>query len=175
MFRLSLIVTTCLVLLFSSTSYSESDSEDIKHFKKSKDFKSMIPIEVLEEIPIPKGYHEGLLVEKNKIFINNGEKGNTWILDVSSKKIISEIKSLGTFSEGIAKAPNGKYWITDWDTKKLYLARIENDSMINEKEISFDPSHPVGIVWNGENLYLITWTRGVGTKYHLRKISPLTK
>ena len=161
------IIVLSVLIFFSTLSYSESA---VKTLKKSKDFDAMIPVEVLREIPLPKGYHEGLLIEKDNIFVNNGENGKTWIIDLSSGEVISEIDSPGTFSEGITKAPGNKYWITDWDTKKLYLTSLEKNQFIIEKEISFTPSHPTGVVWNGKNIYLIIWTRGIGTKYHLLKL-----
>jgi sugar lactone lactonase YvrE len=40
-----------------------------------------------------------------------------------------------------------------------------------EKEIPFNSAHPAGIVWNGKNIFVITWTRSLtGTKFGILKM-----
>jgi len=105
-----LIIVLSALVFFSTLSYSESP---MKTLEKSEDFNAMIPVEVLQEISLPEGYHEGLLIENDNIFVNNGENGKTWIVNISSGEVISEIDAPGTFSEGITKTLDNKYWITD--------------------------------------------------------------
>ena len=86
-------------------------------------------------------------------------------------KIMKEINPAGTFTEAITSIEKGTYIVTDWDVKKIYTARIENNMMSAEKEISTEPSHPAGAIWNGKNLFVITWTRSLaGTKFNLLKM-----
>jgi len=99
--------------------------------------------------------------------VNNGDKGNTWIVSKETGEVTGEIIPAGTFSEGIDRDAGGRYWITDWDKKKLYMVEIEDMVMVPRLEVSLKPSRPTGVVWNGEHLYVITWTRGMGTAYHL--------
>jgi hypothetical protein len=133
--------------------------------------RSLIPVKVLANIKIPKWYHEGLYFDGKNVWVNNGEKGNTWIVDTSSNSIIKEIESVGTFTESIT--PNGKnsFFVTDWDTKKIYTASIENNHMTAQAEFSVAPAHPAGAVWNGSNLFVITWARSLtGTKFYILKM-----
>jgi len=160
-----------IVISLLITALSFSQTETTKHFEKAEDHKAMIPIEVIRTVGLPKGYHEGLHHEDGYIWVNNGKGDNTWILDIKSGEVVSEITPVATFSEGITKGPEGKYWITDWDTKRLYRARLENMKMKSEWDISFAPSRPTGVVWTGEYLYVIIWTRGLGTKYHLIRMN----
>lgn len=145
-------------------------ARDDKAFEKSDDHAAMIPARLIRKIKLPAGYHEGLFVEKNRIYVNNGEGGKTWVVDMASGELISQIEPAGTFSEGITGAPSGGYWVTDWDAKKLYFVKIENNKMLPESEVSMAPSHPAGVAWDGSHLYVVTWTRGLGTKYHLLKM-----
>jgi len=142
-----------------------------KVFKKAENYQSMIAIKRIRKIKLPEGYHEGLLIDGDNVWVNNGEGGKTWVIDLNSGDIVSKLEPVATFSEGIFAAPGGKYWITDWDTKKLYRVKIEGERMRAEFELSLAPSRPTGIAWDGNHLYVITWTRGVtGTRYHILKI-----
>ncbi|NQT22228.1 MAG: hypothetical protein HQ579_02200 [Candidatus Omnitrophica bacterium] len=152
--------------LFQEKAYGEE-----RILTKAADYESMIPTKVLREIKLPEnGYHEGLLLENGNIVINNGEGINSWVVDLKSGSLLKEIDPIATFTEGITHAPGGKYWVTDWNTKKLYLVKIVANKMVSESEISFAPSHPAGVIWTGKHLYLIIWTRGLGTKYHILKM-----
>jgi glutamine cyclotransferase len=157
------------VLSTSVISAEEIFEADMKK-AESKLYQSNIPIEVIREIELPKGYHEGLMVAGDNIWVNNGEKINTWVVSLDSEEVIGEIEPAGRFSEGITATPDGKYWLTDWNTKKIYKVVLEENRMVPEFEINMAPSRPTGIVWNGEALYFITWTRGMGTEYHLYKM-----
>lgn len=139
-------------------------------FSDSKEFES-IPAKVLEKISIPKWYHEGLYFDGTNIWVNNGQKGKTWVIDTSDGSIIRQIEPVGTFTESVTSRDKGVYFVTDWDTKKIYSARITDNRMIAETETSVAPAHPTGIAWTGANLFVITWTRTLtGTKFHLLKM-----
>lgn len=129
-----------------------------------------IPVEVMEKLPLPHGYHEGLMIDGSYIWVNNGKNINTWVVDLSTGEVVSEIIPPGTFTEGITPSGDNRYWVTDWDHKKLYRVNIENGRMVPDHEVSLAPSFPAGVVWTGEFLYVITWTRGISTQYHILKM-----
>jgi len=168
-----LVIVTFVLIAVTGFFFNESGAQDKpdEYFKRMKGYKAMMPIKVLRKIPLPKGYHEGLYVDGKNVWVNNGENGNTWVVDTDTEKVVSEIKPVGTFTEGITEVPFKKYWVSDWDTEKIYKVRIENNKMIPEIEVSFKRSQPAGIVWNEEYLYAITWTRGFGTMYHLLRMN----
>jgi Raf kinase inhibitor-like YbhB/YbcL family protein len=61
---------------------------------------------------------------------------------------------------------------TDWETKKLYRFRVENEVAVQDGlEISFAPSHPAGVVCAKDALYVLTWTRGLGTRFDILEIA----
>jgi len=166
-----IIAALSLLTAFDIFAFSEGPIRTDKVLEKAKNYKSMIPARKIRKIELPEGYHEGLLIDGNKIWVNNGTAGKTWVLDLQSGRVISEIEPAATFSEGITAAPGGKYWVTDWTAKKLYRVKIEEDRMVPDFEVSFAPSRPTGVIWNGSHLYILTWTRGaLGTRYHLLKM-----
>ena len=127
-----------------------------------------IPVKVLKKISLPKGYHEGLYFDGKNIWVNNGKKGKTWVVDPGSGAVLSEIAPVATFTEGLTRKKDGDYFVTDWDTMKLYRSRVEDGRMVADSEVySFAPAHPTGVVWTGAHLFVITWTRGAGTQFHL--------
>ena len=134
---------------------------------KTESYKD-IPVKVIREVSLPKGYHEGLFYDGENMWVSNGEGGNTWIVATATGSVISEIEASGTFTEAITSAGEDGLWMTDWDDKKLHRIRIEAGKMINEYSVSLDPAHPAGVVYAGDDFYVVTWTRGLsGTKYHL--------
>ena len=142
-----------------------------RSFTTARDFKPMMRTRLVREIPLPQGYHEGLFVKGNTILVNNGEGGDTWEIDLATGEKVAEIKPVGGFSEGIARRPDGRYWLTDWDARKLYVVRIEDGVMAAESETSLAPEHPAGVAWDGSVLYVVTWRRSpIGTKYYLLKM-----
>ena len=165
-----LYLSITLFFLSCAAIFGETPPHTEKSFKVIKGSKIKMRKEIIRRVALAKGHHEGILLERDTMLINNGEGENTWVLDLHSGHIIKKIKPVGTFSEGITSVSNGKYWHADWDTKKAYLIRIEDDKMIPELEISFEPSHPAGCAWVKGRLYVITWTRGLGTQYHLVKM-----
>ena len=155
------------LILLAHTAFSA----EVPTLKRAKDYKANIPVRVIKKVPLPRGYHEGLLFDGKHIWVNNGEKGKTWIVDPDTGEVTSEIEPAGTFTEGITAYGDGTFWVTDWDEKKLYRVTIKDNKMEPEYDISLDPARPTGVVWTGENLYVITWTRGVGgTSYHLMQL-----
>lgn len=161
-----LLLILSLFIMFSEKAFTEE-----RILGKSEDFQSMMPTKIIKKIPLPgKGYHEGLMLEDGTIFVNNGEHINTWVIDLTTGDLIKEIQPVATFTEGICKGPAGKYWVTDWDMRKLYLVQIINNKMVPEFEVSTESAHPTGIAWTGTYLYMVTWARGMGTKYHILKL-----
>ena len=131
----------------------------------------LIPAKVAATIDIPTWYHEGLYFDGKYIWIANGLKGKIWVIDPANGKQVREIKPAGTFTETAISREEGLYIVTDWDMEKLYTARIENDVMSIQQEVPFNQTHPAGAVWNGKNLFVITWTRSLtGTKFNLLKM-----
>ncbi|MBU1784507.1 MAG: glutaminyl-peptide cyclotransferase [Candidatus Omnitrophica bacterium] len=167
-------ILAALIIVFLTSvcdnSFCETAITDAHAGRKAEDYETAITMEVIRKIELPKGYHEGLLLQDGNVWVNNGEGGPTWVVNLASGDVISEIKPVAAFSEGITAGPGGKYWITDWDKKKLYLVSIDRNIMTAETEITLSPARPAGVIWNGEHLYVVTWTRGLGTRYHLLKM-----
>ncbi len=141
-------------------------SEDLA-IKRAEEYQSKIPVSLVKRITLPKGYHEGLFFDDRFIWVSNGEGKNTWLIDPATGSIASEITSPGSFTEGIVASGDGTFWVTDWLDKKLYRTTLENGKMIIKHAIDLAPAHPAGLVWTGRRLFVVTWTRGLGTKFHL--------
>lgn len=139
--------------------------------KKARGYKKDLQTRIIKKIALPKGYHEGLFYDERYLWVANGKGIGTWIIDPDNGSIVSRIEPVGTFTEGIAEADKGFLWVTDWDEKKLYRVTINREKMVSENEVSLDPSRPTGITRIGDSAYLITWTRGLGTKYHLLEVN----
>lgn len=136
-------------------------------FSSSKETK-FIQAKTVSKIEIPTWYHEGLYFDGKNIWVNNGLRGKTWVVDPDSGKIIKEISPAGTFTEAVTSKEKDVYIVTDWDSKKIYTAHIKDNIMSVVREISTEPAHPTGMAWNGKNLFVITWTRSLtGTKFHI--------
>ena len=160
----TLILATILILT-SQTNLSFSEEElALKH---SEEYQAKIPVTVIKEIPLPKGYHEGLLLEGDNIWVSNGEGFKTWVIDPEEGTVMSEIEPVGTFTEGVTRTSNGVLWLSDWEDKKIYRVKKEENKLVSEFELDLAPARPAGIVSAGDTFYVITWTRGIGTKYHL--------
>jgi len=139
-------------------------------FTMAKDYKR-IKTKTVAKIKIPRWYHEGLYQDGKNIWVNNGKGGDTWVVDTQAGKIIKNIEPAGKFTEATTPKDKGTFFVTDWDAKKVYTARIDGDKMYAVSEMSVEPAHPAGAVWNGSNLFVITWTRSAaGTRFHLLKM-----
>lgn len=150
-------------LIFSSSISFAGDSE----VDKGEKYEKNIPTKIVKKVPLPNGYHEGLYFDGKNIWVNNGKKGNTWVCDPATGKVIKDIKPIGTFTEGLTSAGDGSFWVTDWEEKKLYRANLKGDRLVEEYGVSVEPSFPAGVAAAGDRVYVIIWTRGMGTKYHL--------
>lgn len=136
----------------------------------SKDY-GQIKAKAITKIKIPKWYHEGLYLDGKDLWVNNGKMGDTWVVDTQTGKIIRKIKPVSTFTEGVAQKDKDTFFATDWDTKKVYISKLEGDNMCALSEKSVEPAHPAGVAWNGSNLFVVTWTRSMaGTRFHLIKM-----
>jgi len=133
-------------------------------------FADKIPAEVRQKVSLPKGYHEGLHYDGKNMWVSNGEGMNTWLIDLSDGTVVSEIIPVGKFTEAVTGAPGNTFWVTDWEEKNLYRVRIEEGRMEEISSVSLAPSRPTGIVWTGDKLFMITWTRGMGTRYDLHEM-----
>ena len=139
-------------------------------FAMSKDY-GELKSKVVAKIKIPKWYHEGLYSDGKDIWVNNGKKGDTWVVDTIAGKITGKIKPAGSFTEAITPKDKDTFFVTDWDAEKVYTSKIEDDKMYALSERSVEPANPAGAVWNGSNLFVVTWTRSLtGTKFHLLKM-----
>jgi DNA-binding beta-propeller fold protein YncE len=139
-------------------------------FTMSKDYR-YIKSKIIAKIKIPKWYHEGLYVDGKDVWVNNGKKGDTWVVDTNTRKIIRKIRPVGPFTEAITLKDKDVFFTTDWDTKKIYTSIVENNKMRAVSEKPVEPAHPAGAAWNGSNLFVVTWTRSLtGTKFHMLKM-----
>jgi glutamine cyclotransferase len=154
-----------LLLLSNFSAFSEVPS-----LKRAAKYQSNIPISVVKKLSIPKGYHEGLYFDGKNIWVSNGKGKKTWVVDIETGGVISEIEPIGKFTEGLTSAGDDAYWVSDWEDKKLYKVKIRDNKMIPEFDIELDPAHPAGITSAGNKLYIITWQRGMGTKYYLTEL-----
>lgn len=167
----NLLIASVILAVFAASAQCEDASPKIKVLKISKTYKANIPVNITKVMSLPEGYHEGLFIEGDKLWLANGKEGNVWVIDLPSGRLVKEIESDKTFLETIFFAPDGTLWITDWDSKELCRVKPEGSKLISETQLSLSPSHPAGAVWAGDYLYIITWTRSVvGTKYHILKV-----
>jgi len=161
--RKKIILSVAVIFL----ALSDPVFSEVPILEQAVDYQAKIPAGVVREFPLPEGYHEGLYYENNQVWVTNGKGGRTWIVDMESGGVVSEIDPFGSFTEGITANGDGTFWLTDWIEKKLYRVRIEKGVMVAEHEVSVAPAHPTGVVRAGEKLFMLAWTRGMGTKYHL--------
>lgn len=127
-------------------------------------------VKVLQKFVVPKGYHEGLSFNGPDLLLANGEKGKIWVLNAVSGNVKSSIEPVSDFTESVLPLPEDQFFTTEWEDKKLYRASLAENKLIPEVWISVSPAHPAGIAWTGEQLYMIIWTRGIGTKYDILKL-----
>lgn len=151
--------------IIASPSYSETQT-----LKKSDDYGDL-DIKIIRSITIPEWYHEGLLLDGDSIWVANGRGGNIWIIDKASGNLEAEIVPPSGFTEAIIKAGDGRYLITDWDDKKLYEASLKDGRLAASRTLfDFTPSHPAGLVSADGRLFVIIWTRGIGTKFDILEL-----
>lgn len=156
-----------VIALASMVFVETSESQTLK---RSKDYEE-IEVKVIKTIPLPRWYHEGLFYDGNNVWVCNGEKGKIWVVDPVKGSVVSEITPIGAFTESVARSADGRYFVTDWGEKKLYRVKIDNDLMVPQADISFAPAHPAGIAFAGKRLFVITWQRGLGTKFNILEVN----
>ena len=179
-------ITLAFLLCGFSSKESEASSTKTQNFHSSgqnpapytKDLKAtvlrrdkLIQSRVAAKIDLPTWYHEGLYSDGKNIWVSNGLKGTIWVVDPGSGNITRKIDPAGTFNEAVTSVGKDKYIVSDWDDEKIYTARVEKNIMSEQTKISLKPAHPTGVIWNGRNIFLITWTRSLtGTKFALLKM-----
>ena len=161
-----LIFAAIFVLSGVSKASSYQKTETLK---KSATYETL-QVKVVKTMPLPKGWHEGLYLNGRYVWVVNGEGGKIWAVDKESGEVSYAIESVSGFTESVSKIPDGRFLIPDWDEKKLYEASLDKDRLIPESWVSVAPSHPAGAVWTGDRLFMITWTRGMGTKFNLLEL-----
>jgi len=149
-------------------SFKPAFTEDMT-LSYSDNYAPRIPIQIVKKIVLPKGYHEGISFYKDRVWVSNGKGQNTWVINPETGDVESEIKSAGKFTEAIARAADGLYWITDWEDRTIYRAKLFEDQMEIKSSIPIQDARPAGIVRADGAMYAITWDRGLGTKYYLLK------
>jgi len=152
-------ISIALILLIKTASAQE--------LKIGADYHK-IPSKVVRQVKAPKGYHEGLFYDgKSSLWMANGEKGDVWIMDMATGAVTAHIKPVSDFVEALIRSDDGSLYTTEWNTMKIYRVKLDGSQLTVDMEGSFEPAHPAGLTWNGKCLIAITWTRGMGTKYHL--------
>ena len=161
--KIIFFIVMSLILLSPPQAVS---SQKPQILKKSNDYQS-IPVKVVKTIPLPKSWHEGLFLDGGNIWVTNGNKGKVWVVDTLTGKIASEIEPVAGFTEAVIRKTGNLFFTTEWDEKKLYVARLDNGKLKPELWVSFPRAHPAGVIWDGKQLLVITWTRGLGTKFDI--------
>ena len=161
MFRLITVIAISSLIFIS-----QAESQVLK---RAKDYQR-IDVKVTKTIPLPKGWHEGLFYDGKNIWVCNGRGGKVWVVDPQKGTVVSEITPVASFTEGIARQSEDTYFVTDWDEKKLYRAKIDNGKMSAQAELSFEPAHVAGVAFVGKRLFVITWRRGLGTKFNIIEV-----
>ncbi|MBF0217430.1 MAG: hypothetical protein HQL30_10605 [Candidatus Omnitrophica bacterium] len=171
MAKLKFILITPFLLLSYFTALGEENEEAKQETRLSApgDLSRELSVKSIRVIKLPKGYHEGLFINGEEIWVANGQKLPIWVIDKTTGEVIRTIEPTATFTEGITRDDKGEIWTTDWDTQNLYRVNIINDRFVPAESVSFGPSHVAGTVFAAGNIYVLTWTRGLGTKYHLNK------
>ncbi len=162
----TIIFAAIFVLSGISSACSHQNTETLK---KSATYET-IQVKVVKTIPLPKGWHEGLCLNERYLWVINGEGGKIWAVDKESGEVSSTITPVAGFTESVSKTPDGRFLIPDWDEKRLYKASLDKERLVPESWVSVSPSHPAGAVWTGDRLFMITWMRGMGTKFDLLEL-----
>jgi glutamine cyclotransferase len=164
--RAAIFAGIAAVLFFATDLRSE---EALSFLHKAKSYKGL-KTRVVERIKLPSWYHEGIMIDGTDIWVSNGKKGKTWVVDAKSNKVRAEIDSIDGFTEGVAHPAGGAYFVTEWYSKKIYKASMRDGRLVPEASLSVAPAFPAGIVVVGGELYTIIWIRGVlGTRYFIIK------
>jgi len=160
----SILSGSLAVLLFAFISVSQQAfAVELKAGKDCREISSSI----VRQVKIPKWYHEGLFYDGKSLWLANGEEGNIWVIDTGTGQVTSQIEPVADFPEALIKTDDGSLFTTEWYAKKIYRVKLESGRLVPEKESSFEQAHPAGLAWNGRSLFVVTWTRGLWTKFHM--------
>jgi sugar lactone lactonase YvrE len=155
----SLTAILALFLFISGRAFAQ----DIRIGKDCPEIRSV----VVKKVSIPRWYHEGLFFDGGILWLANGEKGNIWVIDAATGEVTSRMEPVGDFPEALIRADDGGLLTTEWYAKKVYRVKLDGVQLVPEAESSLGPALPAGIASAGDRLFVITWTRGIGTKFHL--------
>ncbi|MCX5677509.1 MAG: SPASM domain-containing protein [Candidatus Omnitrophica bacterium] len=134
--------------------------------RRGKDYHE-ISSGIVKQVKIPRWYHEGLFYEGKSLWLANGEKGDIWVIDPLTGLVTSRMEPVADFPEALIRTEDGTLFTTEWYAKKIYRVKLEGGLLVPERESLFEPAHPAGLAWNGKSLFVVTWTRGMGTKFHM--------
>jgi glutamine cyclotransferase len=151
------------VLMISFAAFGAMDDVRLKKAAGCKDLYA----KVIRKIALPKGYHEGLFFDGEAMWVANGNGGKIWIVDIVSGAIRTMIEPISNFAEALTRSSDETYYATEWFDKKVYKARVIGNRLEAQGASSLAPNFPAGAVWTGKRLYVITWQRGLGTKFYL--------
>ena len=121
----------------------------------------------VRKIVLPAWYHEGLFIDGANIWIVNGRGGKIWVYDRASGALVKDITPVAGFTEGVARGPSGTLFLTDWYEHKLFRVRQDGDRLVSVIFRSFGEAFPAGVATDGRDIFVITWTRGMGTKFRI--------
>ena len=144
-------------------------SQQPEYLKKSSTYQALAA-KVVTIMPLPPGWHEGLSLDGKNVWVANGRGGKIWVVDTDSGKVTSTIDPIAGFTEALFRKKDNLFFVTDWDEKKLYIASLCAGKLTPEIWVSTGKAHPAGVLWNGDRLFVITWTRGMGTKFNLLEL-----
>ena len=163
---------TLLILVIFSFPVSAGDKPfKINVLKKATAYETDIPVNITKAFELPDGYHEGISIKGDELWLANGKNGKVWIIDLPSGVVTKELENDKTFLETIFFGAGESLWATDWDSMDLCRLKIEDKKLASESVTTFSPAHPAGALWTGDSFYVITWTRSMaGTRYHLLKL-----
>jgi glutamine cyclotransferase len=163
---LSILLAFYLILDAGAARGTAPGAAQGERLHKAADYRRM-SAKVVRKIALPKGYHEGLFYDGEAIWVANGDGGKIWVVDIASGAVLAAIEPISNFAEALTRITDDTYFATEWFDKKVYKARISGNRLEAEGYSSVAPDFPAGAVWTGKHLYVITWQRGLGTKFYL--------
>ncbi|MDD4202769.1 MAG: hypothetical protein PHQ52_04825 [Candidatus Omnitrophica bacterium] len=160
------LVLMIFLLSFCSLLFAE---DAFRYLVKANDYHE-ISVKRERKIELPSsGWHEGLYIDDDQIWVNNGKGFNTDVLDIRTGKQTGQIIVPGTFMEGISKLPNGKYIWSDWYDRAFFFGELIDRELVIKARISVGDLFPAGIIAADDDIFVIGWERALDTKYYLLK------
>ena len=134
---------------------------------KAKDY-HQIKVNKQKKIELPSnGWHEGLFIKDDHLWVNNGQGLNTDVIDINTGERIGQIIVPGTFMEGISSFGDDTYVWSDWYDRAFFFGKLVDNEFVAKKSVKLGKLFPAGVVVAGEDVFVVTWKRGFGTKYYL--------